>query len=346
MEENKLSEIVEPLLNWYAIHARAFPWREGKDPYRIWISEIMLQQTKIEAVKKYYDRFIKELPTVQALANVEDEKILKLWEGLGYYSRARNLKKAAIMVMEQYQGKMPGSYQELITLPGIGEYTAGAIASIAYNEKIPAVDGNVLRVVSRILENEKDVLLPNTKKEMTEKLLTIMPEKAGDFNEAIMELGETICIPNGVPLCTSCPLEKKCLARLHESYDRIPLREKKQKRRKEKRMVLLLMSDGKIAIQKRKESGLLAGLYEFPNIEVNKVESELNKYLEQEKIVPLSIQEIGHYSHIFTHIEWDMTVFEIQIKEKIQNFLWVNKEELFASYPMPTAFSKFYKAIK
>ena len=213
----ELKQIVEPLIKWYGQEGRKLPWREGKNPYHIWISEIMLQQTKIEAVKKYYDRFIQELPTIQDLAKVEEDKLLKLWEGLGYYNRARNLKKAAIQIEEKFNGKMPKTYQDLITLAGIGEYTAGAISSIAFNQKVPAVDGNVLRVLSRVTKSKKDVLLPETKKEMTRKIQEILPKQAGTFNEAIMELGETICIPNGEPLCDRCPLVNICLAKTEKN---------------------------------------------------------------------------------------------------------------------------------
>lgn len=207
---NNLKGIVQPLLQWYQENKRILPWRMEKEPYKIWISEIMLQQTRIEAVKEYYKRFMAEIPTVQDLANIEEEKLLKLWQGLGYYNRARNLKKAAQMIEEQYNGKMPCTYNELVNLPGIGEYTAGAIASIAYNEKVTAVDGNVLRVVSRIIGNKKNVLENETKREITQLLQDVVPDEAGDFNEGLMELGEVICLPNQEPLCSECPLKEKC----------------------------------------------------------------------------------------------------------------------------------------
>lgn len=186
-----MKQMRKPIINWYQQNKRDLPWRKEKNPYFIWVSEIMLQQTRIEAVMGYYERFLKTLPTIQDLAGVDEEKLLKLWEGLGYYNRARNLKKAAQMVQEKYAGEMPTKYEELLELPGIGEYTAGAISSIAYDEKVPAVDGNVLRVVSRVILSEKDVLETKTKKEFTEKLQSIMPEKAGDFNEGLMELRRT-----------------------------------------------------------------------------------------------------------------------------------------------------------
>ena len=264
--KQKLQPIVEPIVKWYQKQEKLLPWKQDKEPYHIWVSEIMLQQTRIEAVKKYYTRFMKELPTIQDLAVVPEEKLLKLWEGLGYYSRAKNLKKAAIQIQENNHGKMPTSYVELLKLPGIGEYTAGAIASISYNEKVPAVDGNVLRVVSRVLASKEDVLLPETKKKITNKLLEIMPDEAGDFNEGLMELGEKVCLPNTVPLCATCPIQEFCMANKENLTNEIPVRAKKQKRKIENKTVFILKYKNEIAIRKREKTGILANLYEFPNV--------------------------------------------------------------------------------
>lgn len=264
--KQKLQPIVEPIVKWYQKQEKLLPWKQDKEPYHIWVSEIMLQQTRIEAVKKYYTRFMKELPTIQELAVVPEEKLLKLWEGLGYYSRAKNLKKSAIQIQENNHGKMPTSYVELLKLPGIGEYTAGAIASISYNEKVPAVDGNVLRVVSRVLASKEDVLLPETKKKITNKLLEIMPDEAGDFNEGLMELGEKVCLPNTVPLCATCPIQEFCMANKENLTNAIPVRAKKQKRKIENKTVFILKYKNEIAIRKREKTGILANLYEFPNV--------------------------------------------------------------------------------
>lgn len=264
--KQKLQPIVEPIVKWYQKQEKLLPWKQDKEPYHIWVSEIMLQQTRIEAVKKYYTRFMKELPTIQDLAVVPEEKLLKLWEGLGYYSRAKNLKKSAIQIQENNHGKMPTSYVELLKLPGIGEYTAGAIASISYNEKVPAVDGNVLRVVSRVLASKEDVLLPETKKKITNKLLEIMPDEAGDFNEGLMELGEKVCLPNTVPLCATCPIQEFCMANKENLTNEIPVRAKKQKRKIENKTVFILKYKNEIAIRKREKTGILANLYEFPNV--------------------------------------------------------------------------------
>ena len=264
--KNELKPIVEPIVRWYQDQEKTLPWKQDKEPYHIWVSEIMLQQTRIEAVKKYYTRFMKELPTIHDLAIVPEEKLLKLWEGLGYYSRARNLKKAAIQIEQEYGGKIPTRYTELLKLSGIGEYTAGAIASISYKEKIPAVDGNVLRVVSRVIASKEDVLLPETKRKITKKLLEIMPDEPGDFNEGLMELGEKICLPNTVPLCEKCPIQEFCMANKENLTNEIPVRVKKQKRKIENKTVFILKYKNEIAIRKREKTGILANLYEFPNV--------------------------------------------------------------------------------
>lgn len=264
--KNELKPIVEPIVRWYQDQEKTLPWKQDKEPYHIWVSEIMLQQTRIEAVRKYYTRFMKELPTIHDLAIVPEEKLLKLWEGLGYYSRAKNLKKAAIQIEQEYNGKIPTSYTELLKLSGIGEYTAGAIASISYKEKVPAVDGNVLRVISRVLASKEDVLLPETKRKITKKLLEIMPDEPGDFNEGLMELGEKICLPNTVPLCEKCPIQEFCLANKENLTNEIPVRVKKQKRKIENKTVFILKYKDEIAIRKREKTGILANLYEFPNI--------------------------------------------------------------------------------
>ena len=273
-----MKKMTEPIVKWYQENKRELPWRKEKNPYHIWVSEIMLQQTRIEAVLGYYERFLKSLSNVKDLAEVEEEKLLKLWEGLGYYNRARNLKKAAQIVQEKYAGNIPRNYEQLLELPGIGEYTAGAIASISYNEKVPAVDGNVLRVVSRVVLSKKDVLETKTKKEFTEKLKQIMPKQAGDFNEGLMELGERICLPNGEPICEKCPLQEICLAKKENLVFDIPVRNAKVKRKKEQKTVFLLEYENQIAVRKRDKTGLLANLYEFPNVDKKCTKKELKEF--------------------------------------------------------------------
>lgn len=340
-EVELMKKMRKPIVEWYQENKRELPWRQGKNPYHIWLSEIMLQQTRIEAVKQYYERFLKQLPTIQDLAEVEEEKLLKLWEGLGYYNRARNLKKAAEVIQQKYNGQMPKHYEELIELPGIGEYTAGAISSIAYDEPVPAVDGNVLRVVSRLIGSKRDVLDNKTKKEVMQELKEIMPEQAGDFNEGLMELGELICIPNGDPLCEKCPLQEICVAKNQNLIAEIPVRNQKIKRRKEEKTVFLLEFGNKIAIRKRENTGLLAKMYEFPNVNKKMNKKEMADILKNWDLVVKHIEKVGTHHHIFSHIEWDMIGYKVQVENDNREFIWVEKEEILEKYPIPGAFVPF-----
>ncbi len=334
-------EICDALLNWYYHHARILPWREEPTPYRVWISEIMLQQTRVEAVKPYYDRFMETLPTMKDLAEVDDEILMKLWEGLGYYNRARNLKKTAKIVMEQYGGQMPRDYEKLLELPGIGEYTAGAIGSIAYGLDVPAVDGNVLRVITRLTECYEDILKQKTKKEVMLRLSEIMPKgKSGDMNQALMELGATVCIPNGKPHCEECPWDTRCLAYKKDLTDQIPVKTPKKERRKEEKTVFLLEYQNKVALHKRPEVGLLSGLWEFPNVEGKLNEEELYHFLKQHGVKEYEM--IGEYEgkHIFSHVEWHMKGKRVRLQEEIKGLdcIWVSKEEMEEHYAIPSAF--------
>ena len=336
-----LSPIVEPLLIWFDNNKRELPWRQDKEPYHVWISEIMLQQTRIEAVMGYYARFLDALPDVESLSRVDDDVLMKLWEGLGYYSRARNLKKAAVVIMEEYGGTFPQTYAELVKLPGIGEYTAGAIASICFDEKVPAVDGNVLRVIARVQGSKENVLLPQTKKSVTEQLKKIMPRHAGAFNEGLMELGELICLPNGAPLCDGCPLKKHCTAYKKGLTEQLPVRVKKMKRRRaDKTVCYLTAADGKIAIEKRPDTGLLSGMYQLPNIEGFHTEEALRTALREWGLDPTDITFTKEAKHVFTHIDWYMKAYHINVKEQNDRFIWVTEDELKSSYPLPTAFQK------
>lgn len=336
--------IAAALLNWYDYHARILPWREDATPYRVWVSEIMLQQTRVEAVKPYYDRFMKELPTVADLAAVEDDKLMKLWEGLGYYNRARNLKFAANQVMEEYGGRIPGNYEALLGLKGIGEYTAGAIGSIAFGLPVAAVDGNVLRVITRITGDERDILKQSTKKDITKDLLEIIPkERAGDFNQALMELGAMVCIPNGAPKCEACPWDTICRAYKEDLTEKIPVKMPKKKRKIEKKTIFLLEYQDKIAIRKRQAEGLLAGLWEFPNKEgifsIEKMEHQLKEW----QVEHFKLETTKKAKHIFSHIEWHMAGFYIQCQEKPQQegLIWISREEMEEAYAIPSAFSSF-----
>ena len=340
--QERIQSCISPLLKWFIQNRRMFPWRQDKDPYHVWVSEIMLQQTRIEAAKEYYIRFMKELPDVQSLCDASQEKLLKLWEGLGYYNRAKNLHKAAKAIVEQYSGHFPDHYRELLKLSGIGEYTAGAIASICFGEKVPAVDGNVLRVLSRILGSDKNVLLPEVKKEMTALLCAVMPEEAGDFNEALMELGETVCLPNGAPDCDHCPLQKFCIAYEKDLTKELPVRIKKQTRTTEYMTVLLIVSSqGHIALEKRTEKGLLSGMYQLPNLSGRAEIDSIAVILEQWHLKVLSIEELGEAKHIFTHKEWRMKGVRVVTENESECFLWASKEDLHEKYPLPTAFRHF-----
>ena len=346
-EEERIRAAVVPLLFWFRQNARALPWREEPTPYHVWISEIMLQQTRVEAVRAYYRRFLEELPDIRALADVPEERLFKLWEGLGYYNRARNLKKAAQVMTELHDGQLPPSYEELLKLPGIGTYTAGAIASIAFGIPVPAVDGNVLRVISRVLASLDDVGKPAVKKQMESLLKEIMPrDDAGAFNQGLMEIGETICVPNGPPRCPECPLSPICLARIHNSQASIPVKAPKKPRRVENRTVLLILSGTDIAIEKRPDTGLLASLYQFPNLEGHLNRQEIHDFLESLGASPERIEPAGEARHVFSHVEWHMTGYLARLKGKIPStYLAVGQEELRRKYPIPNAFSAYIKLL-
>ena len=340
-----LTTLIEPLLNWFKDHARVLPWRNEPTPYRVWVSEIMLQQTRVEAVKPYFDRFLKELPDVAALSDCPEEKLLKLWEGLGYYNRVRNMQIAAQTVMENYHGELPADYEALTKLKGIGHYTAGAIASIAFGIPVPAVDGNVLRVISRVTEDDADIMKASVRTAMEKDLLEIMPEnRAGAFNQALMELGATVCLPNGAPLCEACPWKEVCRAQKSGRWRELPVKSKVKARRIEDRTVLVIKAEDKVLLHKRANKGLLAGLYEFPNVEGHLKEEEVITYLKKMGLSPIRLKKLEDSRHIFSHIEWHMTGYAVQIDEteqEYQNMLFVDVKETEEQYPIPAAFSRY-----
>ncbi|MEE1196211.1 MAG: A/G-specific adenine glycosylase [Lachnospiraceae bacterium] len=341
-----LNEIVKPLLAWYEKEKRILPWRASKNPYYIWISEIMLQQTRVEAVKPYFERFITALPTIKDVAEAQEEELLKLWEGLGYYSRVRNIQKAAVQVMEQYEGHLPDDYERLKGLPGIGNYTAGAVASIAYGISAPAVDGNVLRVISRIDERWDDIMKQSTRRQVEEDILAIMPADApGEFNQALMDLGATVCLPNGAPLCEKCPVADLCKARMNHKISELPVKAPKKPRRIEERTVLVIQDGDRVAIHKRPNRGLLAGLYEFPNLEGHMTEEEVLKYVDGKDLVSLHIQPLEESKHIFSHIEWHMKGYAVRVAEldekKQGELLFVDQKETEEKYAIPAAFHAY-----
>jgi len=345
----QLDYIVEPLLGWYDVHKRSLPWREEVTPYRVWVSEIMLQQTRVEAVKPYFERFLMELPDIASLSKAKEERLLKLWEGLGYYNRVRNMQQAAIQIMEEYEGNMPCEYEELLSLKGIGSYTAGAIASIAFGKPVPAVDGNVLRVLSRLTMDGDDISDDKVKKRVWEELFHIMPKRAGDFNQALMELGATVCIPNGAPLCSGCPWKKFCRAYKEDCVMDYPYKAPKKARKIEEKTLLIIKDGERMLLHKRSAKGLLANMYEFPAMDGWKDEQEILKYVEQLGCKPLFIQCAGENKHIFTHKEWHMKGYLVKVepfdfekpKKLPKGFFLVHPDETKDNFPIPSAFRAF-----
>lgn len=309
------SETVPYLLHWYERNARILRWREEPKPYYVWVSEIMLQQTRVEAVKGYFDRFLAELPDIKALAEAEEEKLLKLWEGLGYYNRVRNMQKAAQVVMQEYGGELPADYEALKKLPGIGSYTAGAIASIAFGIPEPSVDGNVLRVLKRVAASFDDITKEKVKKELEDDVRRIMPkERPGDLNQALMELGATVCLPNGKPLCEQCPVMHLCKA-FHAGCEmQIPVKPPKKERKIEERTVFVIKQECnnalEIVLHKRPDKGLLSGMWELPNMEGHLQETEV-----QFRFPEAEITRLPDGKHIFSHVEWRMWCYEIKLAQ-------------------------------
>ena len=346
---DSLDRIAEPLLAWYDRGRRILPWREEPTPYHVWLSEIMLQQTRVEAVKPYYERFLRELPDIESLAGVEEEKLLKLWEGLGYYNRARNLKKAAMQIVIDYDGVMPGIYEELVKLPGIGSYTAGAISSIAFGNPVPAVDGNVLRILARLRVDDRDILDAKVKKAVEEELAAVMPvDRPGDFNQALMELGAMVCIPNGMAKCEECPWKEMCLARKEDRVLEFPKKARKKPRSIEEKTILVLQDAEKVALHKRTAKGLLAGMYEFPWLEGHRSEEQVLEYLEEMGMKAIRIRKLEPAKHIFSHKEWHMTGYAVRVDElaglgmdKKEPFLFIDPAETKDKYPIPSAFATY-----
>ena len=335
-----LARLPELLVPWFLREKRDLEWRNDPTPYRVWISEIMLQQTRVEAVKPYYDRFLTELPDVAALAAVDETRLLKLWEGLGYYRRVRNLQAAAKKIVQEYGGVFPDDYDGVRGLPGIGDYTTGAILSIAFGKPFPAVDGNVLRVVSRLVASREDIDSPKIRKELTGALAAVYPAgQCSEFTQSLMELGATVCLPNGAPLCAICPLAGVCLASRQGLIDEIPVRKAKAARPvKEFAVVVLRDVEGRFAVRRRPETGLLAGLYEFPNLEGRHSETALKKAFRAHEI-----RKAGTAKHIFTHVEWAMTLYLAETTDPPDGFEWVPRTALHSETAIPSAFKAALK---
>ena len=329
----QLKKLPLPLLLWFHENARTLPWRSDPTPYHVWVSEIMLQQTRVAAVLDYYRRFMGELPTVEVLAECGEDRLMKLWQGLGYYSRARNLQKAARQVMEDFGGEFPSRYEDIRSLAGVGEYTAGAISSIAFGLPVPAVDGNVLRVVSRLTDDHREVTRPQVKEEIRAALEKVIPrDMPGDFNQAMMDLGATVCIPNGAPLCEKCPAQEFCLGHLQDTARELPVKAPKKERRNEERIVYIIFWEGKVALRRRPARGLLAGLWEYPN--------ELSPW---PCPVEGKMEFAGTGKHVFTHKEWHMTVYTVTAEEDglPPDWVWAGREEWEKTYALPSAFAPF-----
>ncbi|MGN1166565.1 MAG: A/G-specific adenine glycosylase [Lachnospiraceae bacterium] len=339
-------EMRDPLISWYQKNKRKLPWREDPTPYKVWVSEIMLQQTRVEAVKPYYERFLRELPTVESLAETTEDKLLKLWEGLGYYNRVRNMQKAAQQIMIDYEGKFPITYEGVSSLKGIGSYTAGAICSFAYGLATPAVDGNVLRVVTRLTGDDADIMKQSTRKRIEAMLAKVIPSSASsDFNQGLIELGAIVCVPNGKPKCEECPLAFLCRARKEGSIDKYPVKSKKKERRVEKKTVIVFFDGENMAINKRKTEGLLAGLYELPNVPGHLNADEVVEYSKSIGLMPVRIEKLTDVKHIFSHVEWHMKGYYVKVDElektNEKNFLFIHPEEIEKEYPIPSAFEKY-----
>lgn len=337
----------ERLLPWYRENARNLPWRESREPYRVWVSEIMLQQTRVEAVRGYYERWMQAFPDVRALAAADEAQVLKLWEGLGYYSRARNLHRAAQLVCERYGGTLPADYEALLALPGVGEYTAGAVASIGFGLCVPAVDGNVMRVAARLNDDFTPITDAKQKKRTTGHFSEITPEdRPGDFNQSLMELGAMVCLPNGAPRCGSCPVQHLCLGYHHGHAEILPVRAAKRARRIEERTVLLVRCGEEVGICRRPKTGLLAGLWELPSLEGKTGADELRARLSARGWQVEKLLSLRGAKHVFTHVEWHMSGFEVTLAEKPEGLTFVTPQALRESYALPSAFRAFLSVLE
>ena len=343
MEKNELKKLPQALLPWYRENRRDLPWRKTREPYRVWLSEIMLQQTRVEAVKGYYARFLAAVPTVAELAKCDDQVLHKLWEGLGYYSRVRNLKKAANVIMEQHGGIFPRDHAAVRAFPGIGDYTAGAICSICFDMPTPAVDGNVLRVIARLTEDGTPIDLPARKREVQAQLAAVYPAEAGEFTQALMELGATLCGPNWKPRCGECPCASFCRGAINGTAEQFPVKLPKKGKRVEERTVFILSCDGRYALNRRPEQGLLAGLWEFPNVPDKLEPVQALAQAESWGLKPRQLQKQLERKHIFTHIRWELRGIYLEVAEPAGEFTWLTPEQINREAALPTAFRQFWE---
>ena len=346
-----LCDIAPPLLKWYDGHRRVLPWRENPAPYRVWVSEIMLQQTRVEAVKPYFERFMEALPGIPELAQAPEDKLLKLWEGLGYYNRARNLQKAAQAIMAEYGGRMPDSREELLKLPGIGSYTAGAVASIAYGRAVPAVDGNVLRVISRYRADGRDMLNDKVRKSVEEDLKAVMPkDRPGDFNQALMELGALVCLPGGAPLCSECPLRGLCAARALGVQETLPVKAPPAAKRTQHWTVALVldMENRRVLLQQRPQKGLLAGLWQPVLLEGARSAMQTEQALAALGVTARAVEPLSPARHVFSHLVWEMDGFACAAQSCAPppGCVWAGRAEVDGVYTLPGAFKAYRPVLK
>ena len=335
-------QLPERLLEWYAAGHRDLPWRRDREPYHVWLSEVMLQQTRVEAVRGYYLRFLAELPDISALAACPPDRLAKLWEGLGYYSRMRNLQKAAQVIVSAHGGVFPREYDAIRALPGVGDYTAGAIASICFGLPEPAVDGNVLRVLSRVTDDAAPVTDAAVKREYAARLREIYPAgRCGDFTQSLMELGATVCGPNSQPQCALCPLASLCLARANGTALLRPVKAPKKEKRTEEKTVFILRCGTRIAVRRRPEQGLLAGLWELPNVDGKCSAQQALAQAERWGVHPRELCRSSEKTHIFTHIRWELRGFYIECAEAAPLFTWVDPARFRQDIALPTAFRIF-----
>lgn len=339
--------IVPALLDWYDAGHRDLPWRALPTPYRVWVSEIMLQQTRVEAVRGYFARWMDALPDIPSLAAADEDVYLKLWEGLGYYSRVRNLHRAAVQVCEQYDGVLPADYDRLLALPGVGEYTAGAVASIGFGIPVPAVDGNVLRAAARLDNDFSPITDAKFKKKTRERFAALMPEdRPGDLNQALMELGAVVCLPNGAPRCGDCPVQHLCEGYHRSNAALLPLRTAKKARRVEERTVLLVRYGGLVGLRRRPENGLLAGLWELPSLDGALSPAALREALGGMGWQVERLLSLRPAKHIFTHVEWRMTGCEVTLAAPTDGLTFVTPSALRAEYALPSAFRSFLRVLE
>ena len=341
-QEAEIEDFQHRILTWYKGNRREMPWREDPSPYRIWISEIMLQQTRVDTVIPYFNSFMERYPTVESLASSDEDELMKYWEGLGYYSRIRNIRETAINIVSNYGGQIPESYDELLKLKGIGEYTAGAIASEAFGQKVPAVDGNVFRVFARLTAKEDDLRDLKFQKQLKEAVKSILPQdETGDFNQGLIELGALICIPKGSPKCGLCPVKELCLSNKLNLQDRIPVKSKAKQRTVQEKTVFILQYGDKFAVRKRDDQNLLAGLFEIPNVEGFYTADEAKTVIEEMGFVVSDLHVLKDRKVVFTHIEWILQGYYVHVKNDHEQYIFETKENLVQKYTLATAFREY-----